>query len=165
MHFKVQCNPDLKTNTMSPSSCVAANDEESSVDQQKENARTTRASNVLLSLLQPSSGISSGGPRKDFEDAANFAEVIGSMLLNGLPVVGLDDWFSLSDFMNANIQPEMRSRLMQYTAIKGRFVNLLGVRDLELGFTPNNCWTRALIQHLNETTINFHVSAVEKFTK
>lgn len=154
MHFKMQCQPDFRTGVIDPASCVAVSD----ASRESRGGDTTLASDVLVKLLQ-----SDTSPNKPdsldsaFKDASTFAQVVGSMLLNGLPVLGLDDWFALSDFLNANINSHMRARLMQYTSIKGRFINLLGVRDLSLTFTPDNCWTRALINHLNKTTANFKV--------
>jgi hypothetical protein len=158
LHFKLQCSPNLKSHSVDPSSCVPVANSENS---DSNNGKTSRASNVLLNLLQPDSssgGINSGTSDPDFESTYEFVQVIGSTLLNGLPVLGLDDWFSLADFMNANINTDMRERLMRYTSIKGRFINLLGVRNLKLLFTPDNCWTHSLIEHLNKTTTNFRVS-------
>ena len=148
----MQCRPDFRTGAVDPASCVAVSNEPHGGD-------NSMASNVLLKLLNPEPNPTEPQSIDSaFKDASNFAQVVGSMLLNGLPVLGLDDWFSLSDFMNANMNSHMRARLMQYTSIRGRFINLLGVRDLSLAFTPDNCWTRALINHLNKTTANFKVS-------
>jgi hypothetical protein len=174
LHFKIQCDPNLKSRDIIPSSCVAIDDGpvEGKIGQ-RTNSKTTGASNILLDLLRPddtvssssssrsgsSSGNSSGKEDDDasFQETYAFSEAIGSTLLNGLPVLGLDDWVALSDFMNANIAASMRRRLMEYTSIKGRFINLLGVRDLQLAFVPNNCWTKAFINHLNATTKSFKV--------
>lgn len=155
----MQCSPNMELSAIDASSCVAVGGLYD-LPGKHENGRTTRASNVLQNLLRPDTmtdGISDVD--NDFKETADFAEAVGSSLLNGLPVLGLDDWFMLSDLMNKHINAGMLQRLMQYSSIKGRFINLLGVRDLQLAFTPDNCWTRSLIDYLNKSTENFKVHA------
>ena len=151
----------MKSHHFDLSSCVALDEAPvGSFRHRKKSHSDTMASNVLLNLIQPDSSTSgnSGNGEQHFEEAYQFAQAVGSTLLNGLPLLGLDDWISLSDFLNENMNSDMRGRLMKYTALKGRFINLLGVRGLKLSFMPNNCWTRALVNHMNSTTRSFKVS-------
>jgi hypothetical protein len=103
---------------------------------------------VLFSLLQP------GGIQSNKNNALtqNFAKLLGGILLNGLPLLSLDDYVILSDFTNMNIKTSMRDEILSSPVLRGRFGNFLTVRNKEIRFTPDNCWTRLFYQYLLETS-------------
>lgn len=73
-------------------------------------------------------------------------------MMNGLPLLGLDDYVHASDLVNENIDKNSRSYVMNSPVFRGQFGTFLGVRELQIRLSPDNCWTRSFVKHLRATS-------------
>lgn len=83
--------------------------------------------------------------------------LLSSVLMNGLPIMGLHDFILLSDFINKNLGVSGRKRILDYQAYNERFGNLLDIRKKELRIVPKSCITEMFANYLR-VSIHPHVS-------
>jgi hypothetical protein len=105
---------------------------------------TVTPSSLLFSFLNPNS-------RGD-ELALKIMKLLGGVMLNGIPVLSLDDFIFMSDFLNENIDSSMKRRITESPIIDGMFGNILGVRMKQIRLSPDNCWTRGFLTYLHNTS-------------
>jgi hypothetical protein len=82
----------------------------------------------------------------------HFAKLLGSIMMNGLPLLGLDDFVHASDFVNGNLDTKTQQEIIQSPLLNGQFGNFLNVRNLQIRLSPMNCWTTAFVKHLKKTS-------------
>jgi hypothetical protein len=111
---------------------------------------------ILINLLTTGSIISD---TNDPNSAHDFAGLLSSIMMNGAPLLGLDDFVYLSDFVNKNLGPSGRTQIMNSTAYSDKFGNFLDVRKRELRVTPYNCWSEKFLSHLYSNSLTIKVSA------
>ena len=105
---------------------------------------------ILINLLTTGSILSDSS---DPNSAHDFAGLLSSIMMNGAPMLGLDDFVHLSDFVNKNLGTKGRSQIMNSTAYSDKFGNFLDVRRKELRITPYSCWTEMFLSHLNKNSL------------
>lgn len=105
---------------------------------------------ILINLLTTGSIMSDAN---DPNSAHDFAGLLSSIMMNGAPMLGLDDFVHLSDFVNKNLGSNGRSQIMNSTAYSDKFGNFLDVRKRELRITPYSCWTEKFLSHLNKNSL------------
>ena len=105
---------------------------------------------VLINLLTTGSIMSDA---TDPNSAHDFAGLLSSIMMNGAPMLGLDDFVHLSDFVNKNLGPHGRGQIMNSTAYRDKFGNFLDVRRRELRIAPYSCWTGQFLSHLNKNSL------------
>lgn len=111
---------------------------------------TLSPADVLINLLTTGSVLSDSN---DPNNAHDFAGLLSSIMMNGAPMLGLDDFVHLSDFVNKNLGAHGRQQIMNSTAYSDKFGNFLDVRKRELRITPNSCWTEEFLDHLNRNSL------------
>lgn len=76
-----------------------------------------------------------------------------SMMMNGLPLVGLDDFVFLSDYTNKYLSSNgLKERILSIPELSDEFGNFLTVREKKLVFVPESGCTQRLVDYLNRTT-------------
>ena len=111
---------------------------------------TLSPADVLINLLATGSVLSDS---KDPNSAHDFAGLLSSIMMNGAPMLGLDDFVKLSDFVNKNLGISGRQQIMNSTAYSDKFGNFLDIRKRELRITPYSCWTEEFLTHLGRNSI------------
>lgn len=89
---------------------------------------------------------------KDHNELKQLTNLITSMMMNGLPLLGLSDFIYLSDFANHNINEKEKNKLLSYPGYSDQFSNFLNARTKEIRIIPNSCWASEFAQHLRNTT-------------
>ena len=110
---------------------------------------------LLINLLSTGNILSDSN---DPNSAHDFAGLLSSIMMNGAPMLGLDDFVHLSDFVNKNLGSEGRNQIMNSPAYSDKFGNFLDVRKRELRITPYSCWTESFLYHLNKNSLIAKVS-------
>ena len=87
--------------------------------------------------------------------ANDIVKLLSSAMMNGLPLVGLNDFIHLSDIANDQIGSKGRDEILGIAMLRDKFGNFLDVRQKELRVTPRNCWTKGLLRHFQRTTSTF----------
>lgn len=82
----------------------------------------------------------------------DIVKLMSSIMMNGLPLLDLDDFVYFSDMVNSIMGKKQKRQLMSLTSYRDKFGNFLDVREKELRFTPINCWTKNFIRHLRKTS-------------
>ena len=100
---------------------------------------------VLLNLIAQGSATPS-----DSQSTKQFVGLLTSILMNGIPLLGLDDFVSLSDFANKYIDDSVKSRMLSSAGYKAKFANFLNVRQSKLIVTPKSCWTEELVAYFQK---------------
>jgi hypothetical protein len=100
---------------------------------------------ILINIINTGNIV---GDSNDARGTHNFAGLMSSIMMNGAPLIGLDDFVHLSDVVNDRLGPQGRAQIMNFTGYSDRFGNFLDVRRRELRITPENCLTRRLMEHL-----------------
>lgn len=114
-------------------------------------------STVLFNILESGNyGNEVGG--QDDMNAQNIARLLGSIMMNGLPVMCLDDYLHMSDYLNQNINERTYAAIMESPVLKGQFGTLIRARKMQIRLSPNNCWTKAFVKHMKKTSALFRVS-------
>lgn len=81
-------------------------------------------------------------------------ELISSIMMNGLPLVGLDDFVHISDFTNKYVGKELQEKLMTSVTLRDQFDSFLNIRQKRLILAPENACTREFYHYmLNHTHI------------
>ena len=88
----------------------------------------------------------------DKVDLKHLAKLLGSIMMNGLPLLGLDDFVHASDFVNRNLDIKTQQEIIQSPLLNGQFGNFLNVRNLQIRLSPMNCWTAAFVKYLKKTS-------------
>lgn len=96
-------------------------------------------------------------------DIKHFAKLLGSIMMNGLPLLGLDDYVHVSDFVNHNLDKKTATEISQSPLLSGQFGNFLNVRNLQIRLSPQNCWTNAFVKYLKKTSSIIKVIATCQF--
>ena len=104
-------------------------------------------SDLLFDII--TSGKDESGQDLSFEKVSN---LLSSMAMNGLPLLGLDDFVFLSDFVNINIDDKEKQQLLSYPASKDRFSNFISAREKEIRLAPNSCWTSEFLRQLHNSS-------------
>jgi hypothetical protein len=113
---------------------------------------TLTSSDLLVDFLSPHRTKSIN----DMRNGAKMMNTLASLMMNGLPLVGLDDFVFLSDYANAYLESNgMKQRILSVPELRDEFDNFLNVRSKVLRFSPDTPCTRRLVQYLNETSRMF----------
>jgi hypothetical protein len=102
------------------------------------------------------------------KDAVPFLNLLSSILMNGVPLLNLDDFVYLSDFVNKELGSTAKKELLSQSEYKHKFSNILNVRSNKIFLYPDSCWARQFIYFLNQTSntlqseINFKVFNSQK---
>ena len=78
-------------------------------------------------------------------------------MMNGLPLMGLDDYLRTSDYVNDNINEAMFNAIMSSPFLKGQYGTLLQARDLQIRLSPHNCWTKGFVKYMKKSSMLFKV--------
>lgn len=106
-------------------------------------ASSLSPTDILLNLV--TTGTSLGSDKT--QSTHDFAGLLSSVMMNGFPLLGLDDFVLLSDAVNRGLGPEGRGSIMNYAGYRDRFGNFLEVRSRQLRFVGKNCLTENLLRH------------------
>lgn len=77
----------------------------------------------------------------DGTKTAMVSKLLSSIMMNGLPLLGLYDYVEMSDVINSYIGKRVKSEVLGNSAYRDKFGNFLDVRQKEIRITPRNCWT------------------------
>ena len=83
----------------------------------------------------------------------DIAKVFTSLIMNGLPLVGLFDFVEISDFINVNIGDAITKKIMKFPLYKEKFSNFISIRVLEMRLVSRNCWTDAFLYYMKKTLL------------
>ena len=147
--FDLICNPRFST-----SSSVTCKPYTTTPSKLHANDEGLSPATALLQLIETGSIVSDDNSR---QSALDVATLLGSLIMNGFPLLGLDDFISLSDFINSNLGNGPRSQIMSSTVFEERFGNFLQVRERQFRIAPSNCWTNEFINHLKAQSNIFEV--------
>ena len=100
---------------------------------------------ILLQIITTGTILSDAN---DPQGTHDFAGLLSSIMMNGAPIMGVDDYVELSDFVNQKLGPVGRGHIMNYTAYADKFGNFIDVRKRELRVCPYNCWTERFLDYL-----------------
>jgi hypothetical protein len=89
---------------------------------------------------------------EDSKQLQQLTTLIASMMMNGLPLLGLADYIYLSDFANNHINDKDKSKLMTYPGYSDKFGSFLNARNREIRVTPGSCWASEFVWHLRNTS-------------
>jgi hypothetical protein len=92
-------------------------------------------------------------------NALELSKEFSSVLMNGLPLLGLNDYVMSSDYTNTILGPEVVKRLTEIPVFLERFGGFLTIREKELRFV-GDCWSTMFLNYLNQTCAVFHVSNI-----
>jgi hypothetical protein len=106
--------------------------------------------NNTAALLQSFDTMKSHSP--DPHHSRKLLNHLSSLLMNGIPLVGLEDYVRISDLVNRYIGRNTRTYITSSSLLRDQFSNLLDVRDKSLLLTPDNCLTRGFFNHLTRTS-------------
>ena len=90
------------------------------------------------------------GKSTSHQSLTDIASLFGSLIMNGFPIIGMDDFVHLSDLMNDQLGPSSKSRILSMTVFQERFGNFLLVRSRQLRIAPANCWTSSFVTYLEK---------------
>jgi hypothetical protein len=106
---------------------------------------------VLYNILE-------NGNNKDNINSKTIARLLGSVMMNGLPLMGLDDFLRTSDYVNQNLNSEMRNDIMESSFLSGQFGTLLRARNMQIRVSPENCWSKGFVKYMRKSSTLFKVS-------
>jgi hypothetical protein len=101
------------------------------------------------------SALDSGYILTESKEAAQFAMLLSSVMMNGLPLLGLDDFVYFSDFIGDEMGSETKAALLSTPGYKHKFSNFLQVRKNRLLLYPDSCWTRQFVAYMQSSTDTF----------
>lgn len=112
-------------------------------------------SSILANII--SSGNIFGNSMNDAQ-TNDFTNLLSSLLMNGLPLVGLSDYIQLSTFINHHLGEEGKKRLLRYSTCRNKFGNFLDVKAKEIrlvttGAVSSNI-TESFFRYLKYTSLN-----------
>lgn len=96
----------------------------------------------------------------DHQDTQQFTRLLTSMMMNGLPLLDIDDYIYLSDFINNYLGETTRKELLNYAIYRDKFGNFLNVRQNQLRIVPNEGMATDFVRYLNESSKLFNVSII-----
>jgi hypothetical protein len=146
LDFEMQC------------SVKKAFDNSSSIDVKPKCGRVDHESVTPSDLLFDIIGDGKGSYNQD-KSFKKISDLLVRIMMNGLPLLGLDDFVFLSDFVNSQIGEDEKKQLMSFPASSQRFGSFLGAREKEIRLAPHSCWTTEFVGQL------YNSSAVAKVTK
>lgn len=97
---------------------------------------------------------------KHNQNIKQLAKLLGSVMMNGLPFLDIDDFVHASDFVNRNIPEHTKSYITQSPLLSGQFGNFLNVRNLQIRLSPDNCWTKYFVEYLKKHSKIIKVSFI-----
>ena len=83
----------------------------------------------------------------DVQVAHNLVGLLSSIMMNGFPILGIDDYVLLSDIVNKQLGADGKQLIMDYVGYRDRFGNFLDVKNRQLRFVGKNCLTYNMLQH------------------
>lgn len=86
------------------------------------------------------------------EDISEFIGLISSIMMNGLPLIGMNDYIAVSDLINKNIDKNMKQMILHTPGYKEKFSNILNIRSKYIIFASNSCWILQFIEYLKTYT-------------
>ena len=96
--------------------------------------------------------LSTGMLLTDDDETSQFAGLLSSLMMNGLPLLGLDDFVHFSDFVNAHLGSKITSKILASPGYKEKFGNFLEVRRNRILLYPDNCWTQHFVTYLQSSS-------------
>lgn len=106
---------------------------------------------VLYDLLE-------NGNSDEKVSSKTIARLLGSIMMNGLPLLGLDDFLRTSDYVNQNLNTAARNDIMESPFLNGQFGTLLRARDMQISISPENCWSKGFVKYMKKSSTMFTVS-------
>lgn len=92
--------------------------------------------------------------RSTDENVMDIGNVLASIIMNGIPLLGLDDFVYFSDYFNHYLGKKTVDTVMSLPVFEERFHNFLLVRKIQLRVT-GDCWKHEFIEYLNSTSETF----------
>lgn len=99
--------------------------------------------------------VNSGYIITESEEASKLALLLSSVMMNGLPLLGLDDFVYFSDFVNEEIGSDAKMALLSSPGYKHKFSNFLQVRHNRILLYPDSCWARQFVSYMKNATATF----------
>lgn len=103
---------------------------------------------LLLRMLNQKNLIDSDNQ----QELNQLIQVLSSLMMNGLPLVGLDDYVYMSDFINQKIGPKAKHNLLKNNHYQERFSNFLDIRNKELRIFPNGKYSIDFLNYLLDSS-------------
>lgn len=101
------------------------------------------------------SAIDTGYILTESEEASQLAVLLSSVMMNGLPLLGLDDFVYFSDFIGEEMGKDAKAALLTSPGYKHKFSNFLRVRRNKILLYPDSCWTRQFVAYMSASTKTF----------
>jgi hypothetical protein len=145
--FNMECKLSYSASTMESSpkchSLSTAFDESSEL-------KTNTPSDLFFNVLK-------NGMNSDSQNENQFAQLLSSLMMNGLPLLGIDEFVALSDSVNKNFGENEKKQFLEHPSISDKFRNFLDIRNTEIRITPRSCLTENLLDYLLKTSKIFKV--------
>lgn len=103
---------------------------------------------ILINVVSTGNILGESGSSSSSEASHDFSVLLSNIMMNGFPLLGLDDYVGLSDFVNAKLGEQGRQSILDYSGYKDRFSNFLDVRKNQLRITGHRCLAEAFLDHL-----------------
>ncbi len=127
------------------------------IDQLSSSEPETTPSDVLLQWLYTGSPVTD-----DDKSTMKLLELLSSLMMNGIPLVGLDGYIELSDSANKYFGKQLTDQiLLSSTTLHDEFDGFFNIRSKRLIITPNNTCTRQFIHDMRMNTKTFNQLNVE----
>ena len=164
LSFDVECSP---TTTLANSRDSTSARDSISCRPSKElsdpGVGTLSPTDILINVVS-TGNILGDGPKSDkvsesssssADSTHDFSLLLSNIMMNGFPLLGLDDFVGLSDFVNEELGDDGRHSLLDYSGYNDRFSNFLDVRLNQLRITGHKCIAGAFLAHLDSHSAVF----------
>lgn len=103
------------------------------------------------------SGVNTEGRSINAKIAA-VADTLSEVVMNGSPILNLEDFVILSDAINRHLGDDEKSAILSESAFRYSLGNFLLIRERQLRFAPTNEYTLGFRDYLSNRS-NINVSA------
>jgi hypothetical protein len=83
------------------------------------------------------------------------SKLLTSTMMNGIPLLGLDDFVRLSDIINHEIGDNGKKKILSYPSYREKFGNFVNVRGKDFRIYPRNCWSEGFLDELTNKSETF----------
>lgn len=99
--------------------------------------------------------------RSSMQEMVTVVNYISNFVMNGVPLIDLKDFLSLSANVNKEIGLDSKKKLLSQTMYRQRFGNFLDCENLEIRISPKSCYAEKLHDFLSKRAPVRHCKTVE----
>lgn len=88
----------------------------------------------------------------DPSKTSQVATLLSKIMMNGIPMLGLDDYIALSDFVVSNLGKKGTQQLLNSPGYSDRFRNFLNIRHSQIRIAAKNCFSIGFLDYLQRSS-------------